>query len=91
MPVLHLFVTVALHDLRKLFHVGAGAFHSPAAIKVGGPDWSLGERFRRVLVERLGHKRDQIADDARVLEQRFDNRVGETRLFLIEIAWLIVV
>jgi hypothetical protein len=75
----------------ETFHLSARAFHGAAAIKVCGPDWCLRKRFRRVFIERLGHERDQIADDARVIEQRLDNRVGEARLLLIEIVGLMIV
>src|SRR5712691_5250974 len=84
-----LFLAETLHDLRKLFHVGASALQRAAAIEVGGPNWRLRKRFGGVLVERLGHERDQIAHDASVLEERFDYFVSKASLLRIEIARLI--
>src|SRR5436309_12712044 len=52
-------------------------FHPPTAFEISLPLRSKGESFRGVLVQGLRHQRDQIADHARVIEQRFDNGMGE--------------
>src|SRR5205085_3033822 len=79
-------ITESLHDLCELLHICACAFESAAAVEVGGPVRRVGEGFDGVGVERLCHERDEVADDARVLQERLNDRVGEARLREIEIA-----
>ena len=56
------------------------AFHSAAAFQISLPLRSLRERFGRVLIERLGHQSDQVIDDPRVFNQRFDYRMRKFSL-----------
>jgi len=66
-----------LHCLDKFLEVLARVFHSAATLEVSLPLRGLGERFSGVLIESLGHDRDEIADDPCVIEQRIDNRVSQ--------------
>lgn len=67
-------------NLDKLFNLSAGGFHAPAAFKISLPLRRQRERFRRVLIEGLSHQSNQVADYCRVLEQRFDDRMGQFEL-----------
>lgn len=79
-------------DFREFLDVAFGVFHCATAVEVGGPRWRLRQRLRGAFVEHLGHERDQVADDARVLDEVFNDRIGELRLFEIEVArWFAVV
>ena len=42
--------------------------------------------FGAVFVKHLGHERDQVADNTRVLDQVLDDRIGELGLGEVEIA-----
>lgn len=70
----------------KLFDIRARRLHPPPAFEVRPPLRRLREGFLRVFIQRLGHQRNQIADHARVIEQRFDNRMGQFAL-LVSCHW----
>ena len=76
---MHLSVRISVHlwlflqKLRELFDFLARAFHLPAAFKISLPLRGQRERLGRILIERLRHQSDQIADDGGVVEQRFDD------------------
>ncbi len=74
-----------IQNLCKLFNIRPGLFHCTATIEVCGPRWCLGQRFGRIFIEHLGHHCNQITDNARVFDEGFNNRVGKTRLFDVEI------
>jgi len=75
-----------IEDLGEAFYVALRSFHRTPAVEICGPGWSLRQGFGCVFVEHSGHERDQVADDARVLDEIFDNRIGESRLFEVEVA-----
>ena len=83
--------TKRFHHFRELLDVSSRAFKGAPAVEIGSPNWCLREGFGGVLIERLRHQGYQIADDSRVLQQRLDDCVGESRLLLIEVAGLVVI
>jgi len=83
---LTLFVRIKpVEYLRERFHIRSRLFQRSTAIEISSPRRRLCERLRRVLVEHLGHHRDQVTDNAVVLDQAFNDRVRQPRLLEIKI------
>lgn len=72
--------TVPLHRLDKLLDVLTRMLHLAAAFEIGLPLRGQGQGLGGVGVEGLGHQRDQVADYASVVEQRFNDRMRQFSL-----------
>jgi len=68
-----LFDSCTFHLCDELLDIPAGLLHQPPALQISLPLWRLGERFLHIVIQRLRHQSNEIADDARVIEQRLDN------------------
>ena len=58
----------ALQHFSEFFHVPFRALHCPPAVQIRCPGWSLGQCFRRVFIEYLGHEGNQVTNNSRVFE-----------------------
>ena len=74
-----------LKYLREPFDIRSSLFQCAPAVEISGPCRRLREGLGRIFVEHLGHHRDQITDDAVVLDQSFNDRISQPRLLIIEI------
>jgi hypothetical protein len=71
----------------ELLYVSPRLFHATPAFQIRLPLRGQSQSFGSVRIEGLGHQGNQITDDGRMFEQRFDNRMRQ--LGLIEFGvWL---
>jgi len=85
---LRLIARGSLHQLDKCFDLRPRLLQAAPALEISLPLRRLRERFGRLLIQRLGHQGNQITYHARMVEQRFDNRLREFILIRGAALWI---